>query len=258
MALVTSTKLIIDDQDFEEIIAVIGYPLLNNTDDLANPDFPLSYNNIADLCVFPAYRMYQRFRPIIVKTYNSIGQSFQIPFPTVDSIGDPITVIGVVNCRISVYLTAATLTGNPWADFRLFDGQIMNRFNKSGLPYEKHTSFMQEIENRTWINLRKTGKFTVDRKRKLLIGKTSMVGDLEVHWQIASSNFNEIPYTGKDDVIRLAQSNLLRYIALLDGQQLNNTGISFDSAAFLARADKLEEEILDRLKKIPKISILGH
>ena len=254
--MVTSNKLNISDLDFQEIISVIGYPLLNN-DNIASPDYPLSYNNIADLCVYPAYRLYQRYRPIVVKTYQGIGQQFTIPFPTADIDGNPVLVIGVVDCRISVYLTAATLTGNPWADFRLFDGQIMNRFNKSGLPYEKHTSFLQEIENRTWINLRKTGKFTVDYRGKKLIGATSMVGDLEVHWQIMSSDFNDIPWTGKDDVIRLSQANLLRYIAMLDSQQMNNTGINFDASAFTARADTLEQEITKKWTSRTKVVILG-
>lgn len=247
---VSTPRIHIDDMDMGEILSIVGYPTLSEE------DFPFDLVDFVNYPIYQAFRQYQRYNPFILKTYQGIGQSFSIPFPTVDADGNQVEVLGVVDTRISVYLTAATLTGNPFADFRLFDGQIMNRFNKSGLPYEKHTSFLQEIENRTWINLRKTGKYTLDRKGKKLTGHTSMVGDLEVHWAIKSDNFDDIPFDNKDDVIRLAQANVLRYIAMFDSQQQNNTGISFDSTNFLQRANDLEQAVLPRWRRKTKVVVL--
>jgi len=248
----TSTPRIhIDDMDMGEILSVIGFP------SLSEEDFPFDIVDMINFAVTPAFWQFQRYNPFVYKTYQGIGQSFQIPFPTVDDHENEIEVTGVVDCRISVYQTAATLTGNPFADFRLFDGQIMNRFNKSGLPYEKHTSFLQEIENRTWINLRKTGKYTIDRRNKQLIGHTSMVGDLEVHWAYKSIDFDDIQFTQKEDVIRLAQANVLRYVAMFDSQQQNNTSISFDPSHFLERADKLEDSVLPKWRHRSKVVVLS-
>lgn len=248
---ITGNRLSINAEDFGEIMSIVGFPLLS-----PDTDFPASSENIVDYCIFPAVRQYVRYRPLVLKTYNPIGQSFSIPPPTTDQFGNPIEVYGVVDCRISVYLTSATLTGNPFADFRLFDGQIMNRFNKSGLPYEKHTSFLQEIENRTWINLRKTGKFTYDPATQILSGHTSMTGDLEVHWAVKPYTFDIIPFSGKDEAIRLSQANVLRYVAMIDSQQVNNSGVSFDTSHFLDRADKLEEAVLTRLKNRTKVVVI--
>ena len=250
MADITTSKLTISEEDYAEIVSVLGMPVLDAS------DLPFSQTDFIDLAVFPAYRIYQRFSPIQLVTHMASGIVFSIPFPTEDQAGNPVKIAGIVDVRISPYMAPTAITGNPWADFRMFDNQIMNRYNRTGLPIEKHVSLMQEVESRTWINLRKCGKFRVDYKLQQLIGGTSMVGELEIHWSLQSDNVNDVPFSNKDDVIRLAQANALRLVAMFDSQQQNNTQVNFDGNTFLQRADKLEEEVLARLKGKSKIVLL--
>ena len=250
MADIVTKKLTVSEEDYAEIVSVLGMPVLDEE------DLPFTQEDFVDLAVYPAFRVYQRYSPLTLVTHTNTGLQIDVAFPTVDQIGNPIEVTGVNGVRISPYMAPNAITGNPWADFRLFDNQLMNRFNRSGLPYEKHVSLLQEAESRTWINLRKCGKFRVDLKQKALVGGTSMVGDLEIHWTYQSRDVNEVPFSNKDDIIRLSQANVLRLVAHLDSQQQNNTQINFDSNVFLQRADKLEEEVIGRLKAKTKAVLI--
>jgi len=241
---IVTPQLTIEFSDLELILTPVGYPVLTEE------DFPINFEDIVRLCAFPSFSQFMRYNPFTLKTYHTVALSFDIPFPNVDTYG-------VVDSRISMYQNASNaLTGNFYNDVRFLSPMGQFAGGRNGFPIGRDTLLMQEVDARTWVNIRKAGKLEVDEENRLVHGSSSSGGELEITWAVAKHDFSAIPFSKKDDVIRLAQANLLRFIGMLDSQQENNTGVTFDSQLFLSRADELETAVLTRWRSRTKAILL--
>lgn len=238
------TFVISDFSDLEKILTPAGYPLLQET------EFPISFAEMTRLIISTAYAQYERYNPFELITYQQVGTTFDIPFPSVD-------VFGIVDARLAIYQNSGGygVTGNFWADVRQLAPQGFNP-TRNGVYMTRDALLTQEVEARTWINIRKAGKLEIDWDNSVVHGSSSMLGELELKWAVRKYDFSAIPYSKKPDAIRLAQSHVLRFIGMLDSQQLNNTGLSFDSSNFIQRADALEESVLTKWRNRVKPIIL--
>lgn len=201
---IVTPNLTIAFADFEQVLVPIGYPLLTEE------DFPISFEDIARLCFQPAFDQYMRYNPFHFKTYQTVGLSFDIPFPSVD-------VYGVVDSRISAYQAAGNaMTGNFYNDVRFLSPLGQFAGGRNGFPINRDTLFIQETDARTWVNIRKAGRLDIDEDNRLVHGSSSSGGELEMTWAVKKHDFGAVPFSKKIDVIRLAQANLLRFIGMLD------------------------------------------
>lgn len=228
---IVTDVLTIDFYDLEQILTPVGYPAIGEA------ELPISFEDIVRLCVNPAMMQYSRYNPFTLKTQTVVGLSFEIPFPTLETYG-------VVGSRIALYQNGSnSQTGNFYNDVR-FLSPFGAQGGRNGFPINRDTLLLQEADARTWVNLRKAGQMDVDEEARVVRGSSSAGGELEITWAVTKDTFSSVPFSKKPDVIRLASAYLLRFIGMLDSQQENNTGLSFDASNFLQRAEDLETKVM--------------
>lgn len=238
------TDITISDANLNEIMLAVGVPVLDVS------DFELSKDDIKTLCVLPAARQFYQFFPLKEETDNAIGTSFSIDFPDAETFG-------ALDVRLNTSAYGASgATKNPFVDEVNFRPGYRGLYG-TGYDYNTFQSDVYaKLERQTLINKNKAFRVQINESERKVTGYSNAVGTLTIIWAKYSNSFEDIPYNRFQEVIWLAQSNLLRALGMIRGQLDADTGAEFNYDMFIKRADELEEKVMNKWKNFTKPVIL--
>ena len=240
-----NTNIEISEDDFHEILSIIGYPLINIS------DLEYSEEDIKKLFILPALREYYKWFPIEDDQIYSVSGQFELDFP------DDYT-FGAVDIRLVTQPLGATKVSNPFFNELFYHRSSSSRGyygtrNNYGMT---ETRFIRRMERQSFINNGKTFRVKVDRSKRKVIGYTTMMGNVSVSWAKFSPVYDEVNYSFIDDVKKLSQANLLEGLVMIRGQQASNLDVEFNVDLFEKKAEDLKEEVLTRFKEHTKVVLL--
>jgi hypothetical protein len=240
----------ISEQYFNEIITVLGYPLITINDN--ESDVELDKKQIIDLCLIPAIREYYNWFPYVIMDETQVSSTFEIPFPDNETIG-------VIQASLNTNIFGASSlypTGNPILNAAYFTyNQSMNKYG----PYDyqsKGALWMQRAEQQTTIEMQKTFRINVDKHTRVVRGFTNMSSKLLISWAKYSENFDDIPQMRIPEVIKFCQSKVLEVVGNIRSMQNSETPNSFNYEQMLNRAKELKAESFDIWRLKSKICIM--
>lgn len=242
-------NVFIDSDYINEIISILGYPLLNLDDD----DFELDEDDIKSLVVVPTLREFYRWFPI--PTYNeyTIAGSFSIDFPTDD-------IFNVIDARLNANAISGVQSSNPFVNsFNYSNNYSVQGYNKFGTPYSygyENANILEKSLQYTKMNVDKAFKCKVNLFSRKLEGYTNRSGILSITWAGYSWDFSSIPFERINEVIMLCQVNLLDKIISIRKQQNSDLPTDFDSSYFEKIRDEYKVEVLDKWRKLSKVVVL--
>ena len=231
------------------VMMELGYPIITYE------DLHLKEQDVIELFIYPAMQHYFAYTPNVYKTSQRINSnvSFEIPFPTDDTFG-------VLQARISLGAGNNLSTPTKINPFRFYQYRSMQgnaRGNVYDNPYyTRDVSLYEAIANRSFISLTKAGNMEVDVNKRTLKGFSNVPGELIVSWARCSDKWEDIRFEHENEVIDLAKAYALRYVGMLRGQLDSNTGVTVNSDMFLSRADKLEEEVIEKWHTKSKVIVI--
>jgi hypothetical protein len=242
-------ELIIPDEKYYLILKPLGYPILTET------DFGISSTDIKELFIkYVLKNIYFKWFPIIEGDQYSVSSSFSIDFPND-------YVFGVVDARLfRKGIGGATRSGNPLIDevnIKLGSSNAYRNMWKTGNDYGySEVYYIERMRRQAIIDNVKAVKKTIDYKNRKITGYTNIAGELSVSWAQWSPDWDDIPMKFEDDVIKLCQSHLLEYFGELRNQAIQSLPTEINGDAFIAKAESLKEEVLDKWRKFTKVVLL--
>jgi hypothetical protein len=94
--------------------------------------------------------------------------------------------------------------------------------------------------------------------KKYAVGNANKVGLVEIHWAMASNDWQDIEYARQPEVRKLATAKVLRALGMLRSQVKEDIPGQVDYSGFITRAKELEDEVLEFWRSIPRtIAIRG-
>lgn len=241
----TDIMITVHEQYKKEILSEIGYPVVKVE------DLEFTWDDIVDTCIRPAVRLYFKWFPKREVVHYPITYTFEIDFPDEDTFG-------VVDARLN---KTAFSGATPRSESAFINA--MNFHHRSGSRYHHTYDYgtfqarvMERAEGRAAINQYGAFKVDIDEDNRIVHGYSNTPGELTIIWAKFSHNFDEIPYSKLDDVIKLSKANVLRLFYMLRSQLDDDVNVQFDVSDFESRAKDLEESVLDRWKSITKPVVL--
>jgi hypothetical protein len=231
------------------ILAEVGFPIISFE------DLKITEQDALDLFIYPAMQKYFAYNPNKYKTTQTIQSNvkFEMPFPTDDTFG-------VLGARVSLGGLSASASSskfNPFIEHRRKSIYGTNRGNIYDNPYYTRASMLStQTANLSFINLSRSGNMEVDRNERVLRGFSTVAGELVVTWAQCSDKWKDVRFEHEPDVIDLAKAHVLRYFGMLRSQLDPNTGTTVNVDNFIARAEKIEEEIKEKWESKPKVVVL--
>lgn len=236
----------ISDKDYSEILAEIGYPVVRAE------DLEYTKEQIEDLFIYPALREFFIWFPKTQQQSVYVSSEFSVDFPDEETYG-------IVDARINTSITGDGRTSSPFINSLYFKQSTTSGFKMYGTPYDygvTEAKYTERTYNKAANNFIRAKRIDVDPVNRKLTGFTTVNGELLITWAKESTNFNDVPFTRKTDVINLAKANVLKGFALLRGQLNSDTGVEFNNSEFLSRAGDLEDKVMNKWKAISKVVIL--
>lgn len=254
----TSTDIIIDDDQYYQIMQVVGMPFIKERE--------MEYNRqaILKLAIEPALRMYYTYFPIIdERTYSEISAGdFMIPYPTKPwpaykavawkTTAGPITGAAAIN-GISPLAALGT-------DINLYTRAASgNRFSQ-GLHYNKPvpgftgegtgggTSAFSELATawpiaNTMKNMMRREhlqKVNVPGKGYFAKGYSTTSGFLNITWLCWSRNFDDIDAEDWYKVLQLCQAHVKKSIGAIRGLLRTDSNLPFREGMEKEGADEID------------------
>jgi hypothetical protein len=230
-----------------QIKKVLAYPKKEN--------IILSDDEIKQFAVFPAMTQYFIKFPVKETIELQSSDLLTIPFP------DTYTY-GLVDCRV-VDVGTIGGTGSSFWDIiayqRMGVSGNMKSYGKRG--FNPNALYQQRINQqyamKSQMNLLATIKFNVDYPNRQVIVYSSTTGKVNITWAKYSTDFEDILFQRKFDVIQLAQANLLDHFAdtfgiISDG----SLDVNFNIESIRTRATALRTEITDKWMSFPTVIML--
>lgn len=236
----------ISDQDYYEILAEIGYPIIQPE------DLEFTKEQIEDYFIYPALREYFVWFPKTSLQSVYVSSEFSVDFPDEETYG-------VVDARINTSITGDGRTSSPFVNALYFKKTTTSGFKMYGTDNDygvTEAKYLERAYNKAASNYMRVKRLDVDYANKKLDGYTTVNGELLITWAKASSNFNDVPFTRKTDVIELAKSKVLKGFAMLRGQLNSDVGVEFNTSDFMSRSQDLEDKVMNKWKAISKVTIL--
>lgn len=236
----------ISNQDYKLIISELGYPVVSEE------DLEYSKEDIKDLFIYPALRDFYIWFPKEETQAVQIAGKFSISFP------DEYT-FGVIDSRLNTTASGGGQTTSPFMNELVFNARSSSSFGKYGTPYDygfTEARYAQRLERRAVTDFGKSYRIHVNDNDKKVEGFTNVAGELSITWAKYSNDFSNIPYRRKNEVINLAKANVLKGFAQLRGQMTASVGVEFDTRVFEDRAQKLEDEVLNKWKQKTKVVVM--
>jgi len=239
----------ISDDYINEIISILGYPLLNFEDD----DFELDKDDIKTLVITPTLREFYKWFPLPVYEEQYISGSFSIDFPS-DA------VYNVIDARLNANAISGIQNANPFVNsFNYTNNYSIQGYNKFGTPYSygyENSNIIEKSLQYTKMNVDRSFKCKANLFTRKLEGYTNRQGVLSITWASFSWDFSNIPFDRINEVIMLCQVNLLDKIISIRKQQNSDLPTDFDISYFEKIRDDYKIEVLDKWKKLSKVVIL--
>jgi hypothetical protein len=253
----------IPEDELELIMVEAGLPFLT----WAEIEFPR--NKVIDLMVKPAMQEYFKYFPInkttTLQVATTLGNEFRVELPE--------GAYGVTRAFIvqGGYADAGPIGGNPlyWAAGGNGNGSGLGSPGPSGqgsrLPgYANLNAFttmaLDRAARQGIINYITRVHFQIKRvgNKKYAVGNANKVGLVEIHWAMASNDWQDIEYARQPEVRKLATAKVLRALGMLRSQVKEDIPGQVDYSGFITRAKELEDEVLEFWRSIPRtIAIRG-
>jgi hypothetical protein len=244
-------QLVVQDQWLRQIKSVLAFPGLEK-------NLFLTDEQIKEYAVWPAMYEYFKKWPIKERAQYPITETFNINFP------DNFT-FGVTDLRAVGKIDGSGTTTSSFWDIIRYNafsnnfnyrnpGNYGTQYNFNGL---KQTGLMQKQVADTVTNLA-TFKYYVNYEGRKLEVYASSPCQLAIEWAKYSLDFNSIRWQRIREVIELAQSFLLFYVADT-GNIIKDSKLSkeINVDALKTRAQELRERVLDNYwYQIPDIILL--
>lgn len=243
-------QIFIDDTWMHQIKKIVAYPKVD--------ELILSDDEIKEYAIYPAMMQYFTKFPLKVYQESSIAQQAIISFP------DDYTY-GVLDCRIVDVGMMSGQGGSFWdiVANQMMGGQYGNgtgaygikNYNPSG-ALQMRTLQRQALKSQ--MNSMITLKYFVDQKEKTVTAYTNGSGKLNITWAKWSNYFDDVIFERRLEVVQLAQSYLLTYLADLTSIVTDSAlDISVNADSLRTRAQELYSSVIDTWKEFPDI-ILVH
>ena len=232
-----------------QVKKVTAYPEVAN--------LTLSDDEIKEFAVFPAMtRYFTKFpKSTSVEYEANSDSSLTVDFP------DDYT-FGLLDCRV-VNVGMLGGTGSSFWDIAAYQrfGSYGNTSSYGQRGYNPNSLYQERYNQRfamkSQINSLATIKFDIDLAEREVNVYTSVTGRINLTWAKYSTNFEDIKYQRKFDVIQLAQAELLDWIADTFGMTTDGTlDVDINVADIRSRAKELRDEVVDKWKEFPATILL--
>jgi len=242
-------NLNISDDDYNEIITEIGYPVLTMDDD--ETDIEMIKEQIIKLCILPSVREYFRWFPIITQAEYSVSSTFTIDFPDNETFAVSHSSLNTLGSSLS-----GSQTGNHLINSRYYSSSSGGGSKYGPYSYNMgRARYTERIETQSLIDSNKSFRVNVNKASRQVTGYTNISGKLLVDWAKYSENYSDIPFSDLSLVIKLSTSYVLRKFGMIRGMQDSSTPNQFNYNLMLSESEKLKEEVMDYFKKRSKVVI---
>jgi len=239
----------IEDKWMNQIKTIIGYPKITQ--------LILTDTEIKDLCIEPALREYFKKFPKrdVYEQWTSRDTVYTLAFP------DAYT-FGVLDARITDRRTATVGSQSSFWElikFQQFGGSNITLygvkgFNPNGLRQANLTQFQGLNAYRKTY---KTEFLDISTEDRELRWYTNQEGTIQIEWAKWSNDFADVKYQQIKNVIKLAQSYVLRQASDMVGI-MEDTGleIAMKPDVMITRAEKLEADVFEEWNEITDIVMI--
>lgn len=235
-------EILIDDNYLEEILTVVGFPLIE-LKDLEVSD----KSKIINLFIKPCVREYYKWFPKKTTSEYAISSTFSIDFPNEN-------VYGVTGTRLNTYANTTPVTTNPFFN-NLFVRSISGS-GKYGYDYgEMGAILYEQSEMQSFIDSQKAFVVHVDKDERKVWGYSNITGRVIIDWASWDSDFSKIPFVRLNDVLDLCKATVLEFYGNLRGQQDSNLSNQFNFDLMLERAQTLRDRVMEDWKSHTKVVI---
>ena len=235
----------ISTDDFAQILFELGCP------PIPVEELEIQPNDIKELCVYPAMMEFFVWNPIVTKREYTVGVG-NFAFDAPDE-----NVLGIVSARMSGQMSRTTMnSGSPFINQLLYNprpGKV------GGIPRSYEADEARIMERRlaqTTDPVFGARKVSYDPVTRQAVGFATIPSQVMISWGSMSLNMDDIDPLRKREAIKLAKSYTLRAFANVRSQQNSNTGVEFNYQIFLDRAEKLEEEVMEKWRTRTKVVVV--
>lgn len=249
----------IEDKNFHTILSATGYPVIP----LELLEYPA--DDIKNIIIREAMEDYFTRFPIKRETTEHVTGKFSIPFPEEEE-GSLKETYGVVDARVLPHVKGHTLTGNPFHDQNLVikGGGTYNRMydvkGKTSFAGLSNNTLDAMVTNRmvagAMHNQYAGTRIIVNLEDDCVVGSTTKFGELRIRWAQSSEKFEDIPRKHQKEVIWLAQSILLKRLAMLRSQSNTGMGVDFNTQEFTKESDALERKVREKWAKRKSVVVI--
>jgi hypothetical protein len=237
----------ITDDDFDEILSTLGFPFLTLEEDFLEIDKA----NVIKFIIKPALRDYYMYNPIKSESSHAVVNTFSIDFPDEN-------VFNAIHCSLNQNYPYTGLNmpqTNPYVNAQ--NWRVVGY--KGGGAYGMNRAYIykytQAISNGdVWGSV----KHKVDLANRKLTGYTNLRGYLNVIWVSASSDFSNIRFDHKNDVIKYCQGKLKTWLGNLHSLQTSNLANEIDWDALKTSGQEMEDEVIEKWRKKTKPIIMSN
>jgi hypothetical protein len=238
-------NIIIDQKYIDEIMSIIGYPIIT----LESIEY--SSDNLEKLVLIPAIRQYYKWFPKTAKTSIFVSGSFEVDFPTSDTFD-------VVDIRFnsSSFQSDQRPVGNALIDSRNYYRSNYRRYGTKPDYNLRDGVIAETTTNQSMISFWQTVKHNVNYNDHKVEGYVNTPGHINITWAKFSENFADIPLRRLDEVLELCQAYLLEKLTMIRGQMISGLPTDFNYTLFEDKATEMRGRVLDNWKSQTKVSIL--
>lgn len=246
--MINPTLIDIPPEFLRQIKLPMAYPLLEN--------IILSDEQIKEFCVYPAYEAYFTKFPVEEEYEQFVtgGVEVTIDFPDEDTFG-------VLDARFvdkagratgsasgASYLSLIRWQNSP-AYQSSYRGTLGTGLNFNGLnqAYQAQEQFRD-----SWIEHYNSSYIRPNYQTRKIELYTNMTSTFYVMWAKTSNHWKDIRWQFQRDVIKLAQSHLLRHLSDFASIESNSEqAINVETDKLKEKADELKEEVMSKWNEIP-------
>ena len=242
----------ISDNDYYEILASIGYPIVTEE------DLKITADNVKNLFIVPAMRDYFSYFPIAEEEEVNASKTFEADFPD--------NAFGVSSVQISLARAGAlSATASPFVNSRLIvnaggHSSMSGRWTGSRYSDFNDAGWLNRAVTNTYVRLLKNPDFTLDYENGKLHGKVTTKLDLPhiitIKWAKFSTDFNDIPFRRKNQVIDLSKSNLMNYVYSIRQQIPAQGDEEIESDHLSDEAERLRKAVMESWEESTKVVVL--
>jgi len=244
-------SLIIDQDNYEYVLSVLGYPVIDHTE----LGTVVTEQAVKNFCILPSVKEYFRWFPIEVEQSVSVGgsSSGSVDFP--DQFTFSIRHTAFTSIADSVGSSA--MTSNPWINSRSLStttsmSSIGSRFNYGMSSISKTIMSADD----TMRNSNRVFRTRTDEQNRKLEYYCNEEGHLEIVWAKWSEDFTSIPFRHQRDVLELSQAELLLWTAGILGQINPEFPSEFDYDSMQTKGEDLKEKIMTKWKEYTKSVVI--